>query len=55
MRKGLSAMNEITKCLDNTEPRKGWDLLFQIMHENKDDELICPDVFEDDDIGDGST
>ena len=29
------------------EPRKGWDKAFQKMHENKDDQLLLDDVFED--------
>lgn len=28
-------------------PRQGWDLEFKSMHENGDDELLMPDVFED--------
>lgn len=27
--------------------REGWDELFKKMHENGDDELLIPDVFED--------
>ena len=30
-----------------TEPRKGWEESFQEMHENGDDQLLIPDVFED--------
>lgn len=30
-----------------TEPRKGWEKAFQKMHENKDDQLLLDDVFED--------
>ena len=29
------------------EPRKGWDKAFKKMHENKDDELLMDDVFDD--------
>ena len=29
------------------EPRKGWEKLFEKMHENGDDKLLMPDVFED--------
>ena len=29
------------------EPRKGWEKAFKEMHENKDDENLMPDVFED--------
>jgi len=29
------------------EPRKGWDKAFKEMHENKDDENLMPDIFED--------
>ena len=30
------------------EPRKGWDLAFQEMQKNGDDQLLIEDVFEDD-------
>lgn len=30
-----------------TEPRKNWELAFKKMHENGDDQLLMPDVFED--------
>lgn len=30
-----------------SEPRKGWDKAFQKMHENKDDQQLLDDVFED--------
>ncbi len=29
------------------KPRAGWDEAFKMMHENGDDELLIPDVFED--------
>jgi antitoxin MazE len=29
------------------EPRKGWEKAFKKMHENVDDELLIPDVFDD--------
>lgn len=29
------------------KPRVGWDEAFKKMHENGDDELLIPDVFED--------
>ncbi len=28
-------------------PRKGWEKLFKLMHENGDDKLIIDDIFED--------
>ena len=28
------------------EPRKGWEKAFKKMHENGDDQLLVPDVFE---------
>ena len=31
-------------------PRQGWDDAFQKMHENKDDVLLIPDTFEDENI-----
>lgn len=31
-----------------SEPRKGWDIAFQEMHKNGDDQLMIDDVFEDD-------
>lgn len=30
-----------------SEPRKGWDKAFQMMHEKGDDQLLMDDVFED--------
>lgn len=30
-----------------TEPRKGWGEAFKEMHEQGDDQLLIPDVFED--------
>ena len=30
--------------------RKGWDKAFKEMHENEDDRLIIPDVFDDEDL-----
>ena len=32
------------------EPRKGWEKAFKEMHENKDDETLLPDVFEDENL-----
>jgi antitoxin MazE len=32
-----------------TSPRKGWDNAFHKMHESSEDELLIPDVFEDED------
>jgi antitoxin MazE len=32
------------------EPRKGWEKAFKEMHENKDDETLIPDVFEDENL-----
>lgn len=29
------------------KPRKGWEEAFKNMHDNKDDELLIDDVFED--------
>jgi antitoxin MazE len=28
-------------------PRKGWDKAFATMHKNGDDQLLIPDVFDD--------
>ena len=28
-------------------PRKGWDQAFKAMHEKGDDDLIMPDIFDD--------
>lgn len=30
-----------------TQPRQNWDQAFKEMHANGDDELLIPDVFED--------
>ena len=32
------------------EPRKGWEKAFKEMHENKDDETLMPDVFQDENL-----
>ena len=32
------------------KPREGWEESFKKMHENGDDELLIPDVFEDEDF-----
>ena len=29
------------------QPRQGWNEAFRTMHENGDDELLIPDVFDD--------
>lgn len=34
------------------KPREGWEASFKEMHENGDDELLIPDVFEDEDFDD---
>ncbi len=31
-------------------PRKGWEEAFKKIHENKDDQLIIPDFFEDENL-----
>jgi len=36
----------------DTEKRKGWAELFKTMAENGDDELLIPDVFEDEEFND---
>ncbi|MFA9390532.1 MAG: AbrB/MazE/SpoVT family DNA-binding domain-containing protein [Prolixibacteraceae bacterium] len=33
-----------------TKPRKGWDLAFQKMAENRDDQLLINDVFDDENL-----
>lgn len=33
-----------------TEPRVGWEKAFKKMHENKDDDLLIPDAFDDDNL-----
>ncbi|MBZ9628355.1 AbrB/MazE/SpoVT family DNA-binding domain-containing protein [Psychroflexus sp. CAK57W] len=38
----------VLKPIDN--PRKGWEKEFEKMHENKDDELLINDVFEDENL-----
>jgi antitoxin MazE len=32
------------------EPRRGWEKAFRKMHEQGDDRLILPDIFEDEDF-----
>lgn len=36
--------------VDMQNPREGWDEAFKQMHENGDDELLIPDIFEDEDL-----
>lgn len=31
-------------------PRSGWELSFKEMHENKDDTLLIPDVFDEENL-----
>lgn len=33
-----------------SKPRKGWDKAFMEMHENGDDNLIVPDIFEEENL-----
>jgi antitoxin MazE len=33
-----------------SKPRKGWEKAFMDMHANGDDNLILPDIFEDENI-----
>ena len=35
------------------EPKKGWGKSFKKMHENGDDKLVMPDVFEDENLRSG--
>ena len=35
----------ILKPISN--PRQGWEDAFKIMHDNKDDNLLIPDIFEE--------
>lgn len=35
-------------------PREGWDLAFKQMHENGDDKLLIPDLFEDENLDEWS-
>lgn len=35
------------KLIPINTPRQGWDDAFQLMHENNDDNLLLPDVFDD--------
>jgi len=30
-----------------TRPRKGWEKAFKEMHDNQDDRLLMPDIFDD--------
>jgi antitoxin MazE len=30
-----------------TRPRKGWEKAFKDMHDNQDDRLLMPDIFDD--------
>lgn len=38
----------------SSQPRKGWDQAFKEMHENRDDELLFNDVFEDENLDEWS-
>lgn len=44
LEKGQIVLKPITK------PRKGWEKEFKKMRENKDDELLMEDVFEDENL-----
>ena len=33
-----------------SEPRKDWEKAFQKMHDNGEDQLLIPDVFEDENL-----
>ena len=33
-----------------SKPRKGWDKAFIEMHENGDDKMIMPDIFEEENL-----
>ena len=33
-----------------SEPRKGWEKSFKKMHDNGDDKLLMPDIFDDENI-----
>ena len=33
-----------------SKPRKGWDKAFIEMHDNGDDKLVMPDIFEDENL-----
>ncbi|WP_197739833.1 hypothetical protein [Pedobacter sp. BS3] len=35
------------------KPRKNWEQAFRKMHENKDDQLLMDDVFEDETFEEG--
>jgi antitoxin MazE len=37
-----------------TTPRKGWEKSFKKMHENGDDQLLLPDVWEDENLDEWS-
>lgn len=37
-----------------TTPRKDWEKSFKKMHENGDDQLLLPDLFEDENIDEWS-
>ncbi len=44
--------NIIKKSQNENRPRKDWPEAFQKMAKNGDDQLIIPDVFEDEDFKD---
>lgn len=44
--------NTITIDLGDNQKRKDWSESFQGMAKNGDDELLIPDVFEDEDLSD---
>ena len=33
-----------------SKPRKGWDKAFKEMHDNGDDKLIIPDIFDEENL-----
>lgn len=43
----LIAIKTLKELFDKAKPRQGWDKAFKQMHESGDDQLLLPDVFQD--------
>ncbi len=48
----LQLINHTNIMLTKKTPRQGWDLAAKEMHEAQDDQLLIPDIFEDENLED---
>ncbi len=43
----LKLINSSDIVLSKKSPRQGWDLAFKQLHDDEEDKLLIPDIFED--------